>query len=237
MNEPVQEQRCCLCNIRVADSDEHVPPESWFGEPHPQLITVRACEDCNNGSSRDDEYMRAFLCSMDVPEASPSLDQVRQRAVQRLHRPDYPGLLFRLLDNAEVTAQLDPETGERMIVASALRPEPDRIMKTISKQARAMIYHLTGQILSPATFTMLERLWGLQTQPPEHWEMWTSASAYALANGRTDTVGDVFRYTYCEIQRSACAALLRLEYYGVFPYIVLIFRPDFAPPQRIRTPF
>jgi hypothetical protein len=183
--------------------------------------------------------MRAFLCNMnmDVPGASPTLDAVRRRAARGLNRPEFPGLRNRLLENSEVTVQLDPATGERLIVGAGLRPEPDRVMRTIKKQTRAMFFYLKAQRLSPATFTVLERVWGLHTRPADHWEMWTSASAYALANGQTAAVGDVFRYTYCEIQHSACAAQLRLEYYGVFPYIVLIFRPEFWPPQRIRAPF
>jgi hypothetical protein len=239
MNRPdPAAERCCLCNVRIAETDEHVPPRSWFERPYPDnLITVRACEECNHGSHLDDDYLLTFLCAMQIEGGTPTLDRARERMIRGLQRPQAERFRARLESNSEVTVRVDERTGERVISAVAMRPEPDRVMKTIRKQTRALVYHLTGRILSQATFTMLERVWGLQTRPAQHWELFTQASEYALRNGRRDALGNVFRYHYCEIQRSACIAVLRLEYYGVFPYVVLIFLPDFAPPQRVRFPF
>lgn len=60
-------------------------------------------------------------------------------------------------------------------------------------------------------------------------------SDYVL-KGETGSVGDVFHYAYREIKRSACASVVRLEYYGVFSWVALVYRPEFAPPQDVLGP-
>src|SRR5678816_3709575 len=41
---------------------DHVPPRNLFPTPPPTgLITVPACDDCNGGESKDDEWFRLTL--------------------------------------------------------------------------------------------------------------------------------------------------------------------------------
>jgi len=43
----------------ASTSDDHIPPKTIFGDKKPSdLITVPACEGCNNGCSLDDEYFK-----------------------------------------------------------------------------------------------------------------------------------------------------------------------------------
>jgi hypothetical protein len=206
-------RRCILCSINLADTQEHVPPESFFEQPYPpNLITVPACTECNHGSHLDDEYLLAYLVSLDMPGASPTLDLVRQRITRGLHRPQFPGLRRRLQRAIEFSCDRDPATGTRLA------------------------YHVTGNPVRRSTFMQIERIHNRQTRPPDFWEQWVKASEYAL-KGETGSVGDVFRWHHRDIRRSACAAVVRLEYYGVFAYVALIYRPDFSPPQRVAYPF
>ena len=66
--------------------------------------------------------------------------------------------------------------------------------------------------------------------------MWQAAAAEAMT-GTVGQRGDVFRYAYKPIRRSACAAVVKLEFWEIFGYAAMIFRPDFAPPQRVNIPF
>jgi hypothetical protein len=228
--------RCVLCSVREADSVEHVPPESFFEAPYPKnFITVPACTPCNHGTHLDDDYLLAYLVSLDVPGASPALHGVRQRVTRGLHKPGFGGLKMRLAKSLEWNYQLDSVTGTRM-ARVGIRSEPARLARVIRKQVRGLAYHLTGNPVRPSTFMQLERTHNMHTRPPAFWEMWVGARDYAL-KGETGRVGDVFGYAYREVKRSACAAVMRLEYYGVFSYVALIFRPGFSPPQRIAVPF
>ena len=236
MNAALGDRRCVLCSVNAADSAEHIPPRSFFEPPYPEdLITVPACGPCNHGSHLDDDYLLAFLVSLDTPGASPTLERVRDRVTRGLHRPAFPGLRNRLQGAVEFRYESDPDTGTA-IAHVGIRPEPDRLTRVLQKQVRGLAYHITGNRVRRTTFMQLERIHNRQTRPPEFWEMWVKAAEYAL-RGQTGTVGDVFRYSYREVERSACAAVARLEYYGVFGYVALIYRPEFAPPQRVAFPF
>jgi hypothetical protein len=222
-------------NVLQSATSEHVPPQSFFERPYPaNLITVPACKPCNEGSQQDDAYFLAFLASRDVAGAAPSLDRVRERVTRGLHRPNFRGLRDRLIRHSELSARVDPETGLHELTLGT-RPESDRVKRTIDKQVRGMAYYLTGRRVPKSTFTMLERVWGTPIKTADVWQMFIGAADYAL-RGTSGSVGDVFRYAHREVERSACAAVVRLEFYGVFPYVALLFRPDFAPPQRVRVP-
>ena len=235
MNAALGDGRCVLCSIRPANTVEHLPPRSFFEPPRPQLITVPACRECNHGSHLDDDYLLAFLVSLDTPGASPILDHVRERVTRGLHRPGYPGLRDRLQEAVEFRYKRDPVTGAG-VAQVGIRPEPDRLTSVLQKQVRALVYHVTGNPVRRTTFMQLERIHNRHTRPPEFWEMWVKASEYAL-QGHTGRVGDVFDYAYRAVNRSACTAVVRLEYYQVFGYVALIYQPDFAPPQRVAFPF
>lgn len=231
-----EKQRCVLCSVNPADSVEHVPPRSFFEPPYPNnLITVPSCALCNQGSHLDDDYLLAFLASLDTRGASPTLDLVRTRVTRGLHRPAFPGLRKQLQQAVEFRYERDPATGTG-IADAGIRPEPDRLTRVLQKQVRGLAYSLTSTPVRRSTFIQLERTHNMQTQPPEFWEMWVKAAEYAL-RGQTGRVGDVFGYAYREVKRSALAAVVRLEYYAIFSYVALVYRPDFAPPQRVVMPF
>lgn len=51
---------CAFCGQQFrGKTKDHVPPRGLFGEsPKGNLITVPACEKCNNDTSKDDEFFR-----------------------------------------------------------------------------------------------------------------------------------------------------------------------------------
>ena len=53
---------CAYCDINLANTVDHVPPRNIFPSPRPNnLITVPACDVCNNKYAKDEEY---FMASM-----------------------------------------------------------------------------------------------------------------------------------------------------------------------------
>jgi hypothetical protein len=229
------QDQCVLCGINAATSREHVPAESFFERPYPpNLITVPACAACNQGSHLDDDYFLAFLVSRDLTGGPAVLDSVRDRVYRGLRRPDRPGLHIRLLE-ASVLVRSGVGTEHQRLTAES-RPEGERILREVRKQVRGLAFHLTDRIVPRSTFVGVERTFFTHTQPPQYWHHWIKGGEYAMS-GRTGELGDVFRYGYREIERSACVAAMRLELYRVFSYTALIYRPDFTPPQRVRFPF
>lgn len=53
---------CVICGIRPVTSRDHIPPRSIFPKPPPgDLITVPACDNCNNMSSGLDEEFKVAI--------------------------------------------------------------------------------------------------------------------------------------------------------------------------------
>ena len=58
----MRQEICALCGTRNANTREHIPPRGIFPNPRPSdLITVPACYECNNNSSRLDESFLVHL--------------------------------------------------------------------------------------------------------------------------------------------------------------------------------
>lgn len=227
---------CVLCGVARATTSEHVPPESFFESPYPpNLITVPACLSCNRGSATDDDYLLAYLVSIDVPGGAPTLAAVRDRVTRALHRPEFPGLKRRLQRNLVASVTEVPDTVE-LDARLRLRLEGERALRTIQKQTRAIAYFVTGRMVPRSTVVQAERLFGETPTRDERYEMLEGAEQFAL-EGTTGTRGDVFRYAYRPVKQSACSAVVSLEFYDVFRFVALIFQPGFATLQNVFLPF
>jgi hypothetical protein len=234
-NNPGGSSKCVLCGAATATTREHVPPESFFEAPYPDnLITVPSCEDCNLGTQRDDEYLLTYLVSLDYPGGSATLERVRDRQRRAIHRPGYGGLRQRLVDASEITRATD-STGS-LVDQLRTKPEGDRILKVIRKQTRGLAHFLTGQIFPSSTFIRAERIYGNAVVPTADVELWAAVAAEAMT-GAVGSRGDVFRYAYKSVARSACSAVVMLEFWQAYGYAAMIFQPGFSPPQRVALPF
>ena len=52
---------CAICGTREGTTRDHVPPKAIFPKPRPDLVTVPACPECNNGASDHDDLFKVFL--------------------------------------------------------------------------------------------------------------------------------------------------------------------------------
>jgi len=76
---------CVYCG-RPATTRDHVPPKAIFVELHlSDLVTVPACEDCNNRASQSDEGFRNIM-GMRASEKSPNSLALWQKTFRSLRR-------------------------------------------------------------------------------------------------------------------------------------------------------
>lgn len=72
-----QIRECVYCGEIKEVSREHVIPKCLFVKPYPpNLITVKACDDCNNAKSLNDDYFRDFLVADNWVSQSPIAQQI-----------------------------------------------------------------------------------------------------------------------------------------------------------------
>lgn len=84
---------CTYCGSVGPLSVDHVPPRCLFGSPTPNdLIKVPACLLCNQGASKDDEYLKTMLVLKDRAGDHPEALAVRPGVFRSLEMPEKLGL-------------------------------------------------------------------------------------------------------------------------------------------------
>lgn len=115
------------CGAEGFVTDDHCPPKGLFAKPRPTLITVPACDECNRGFSRDDEYFRDFF----VMDERSRGNQDRDALVALINRS------YTRPQSAKMQAALARETRAR------IRERPNSDVLTIGR-----LRHASGMRLS-----------------------------------------------------------------------------------------
>jgi hypothetical protein len=90
---------CVYCG-QPATTVDHVPPKCMFGEKKPSnLITVPACEPCNVGASKDDQYMQrlALVAGADAHTVGKQVNEAFLRAIERPQQKGMRAAFFQSL--------------------------------------------------------------------------------------------------------------------------------------------
>jgi len=83
---------CVICNELPATTDDHIPPKCIFAvRDRSNLLKLPTCVNCNNHSSKDDEYLRSVLISRVDVEENQSTNELRNALMRSLSNPDQPG--------------------------------------------------------------------------------------------------------------------------------------------------
>jgi len=131
--------------MREATTRDHVPPKAIFHEPYPpNLITVPACDKCNNEGSKYDSEFRVVV-SMNAGIDSPRTDYFwRGYALRTLARNNR--LKTHVFDSGRRVNLTSPSgiiLGEAFAVPYSVRKHS----AVINRVVRGLYYHHFGQVL------------------------------------------------------------------------------------------
>ncbi len=130
--------RCFLCGVEEGLTREHVPPKGLFPSPRPSdLITVPACEPCNNQFSKDDEYFRLAMAAF--IDRSPAGDRIWNEKVERSTVPSkrIAPEIEDILKYSQVIRSSE-SSGEESVAMMAL--DPDILHRVVEKIVRGLLY-------------------------------------------------------------------------------------------------
>ncbi len=88
---------CVFCGVQDKVKEDHVPPKNLFvGFPDEELIKVPGCKSCNEGSSKDDEYFRAFLIPQEDIASHPQAQKLNRIVREKFDASELKGLESRM---------------------------------------------------------------------------------------------------------------------------------------------
>lgn len=131
---------CYICGD-LADTRDHIPPDGIFPVPKPtNLITVPACSECNEGSSKDDEYFRTVIAtaSSESPYAEKLLDTKITR--QFKERPALQTHLFNKMKKVDIFS----EGGIYLKKGYAFKVDQERVQTVVEKIVKGLYFHEKG---------------------------------------------------------------------------------------------
>lgn len=140
-------EQCIYCDSQEKITSDHVPPRCLFSKPRPHLLTVPACEKCNNSAKLDDEYFR-IVVSVGVENNLEGQRAWREGVIRTLRRSEK--LLQHLLGS---TRSVDIVTPAGVIVGTghAFKAENDRIRRVVIRIVRGLLWHHYGVKTDPGT--------------------------------------------------------------------------------------
>ncbi|MFP5436790.1 MAG: hypothetical protein ACLGH8_03335 [Bacteroidia bacterium] len=122
--------KCYMCD-NDSTSVEHTPPKSFFPANHRNnLLTVPACKEHNEDTSKDDEYVRNIM-TMSIHNNKTAIDHFFQKSLKSFQRS--PALASSVRNSLKEVSEFKPD-------AHAFQVERDRFDRTIRKIAYALFY-------------------------------------------------------------------------------------------------
>jgi hypothetical protein len=225
----MSEELCAYCD-HPATTRDHVPSKQLFTPPLPNLITVPACDRCNNGASEDDEVFRNELSIMagSFGESAKAAERLRpaMRGIRRNR-----ATLRRMVLGAKPVERYSMR-GIYLGLGYAVPLVPGVQERVIKRIVRGLYWHHFRSRL--ATDTHIEIVFIDKRKP--HWEY--ALSALRPLNLRHVLIGDgeTFQYLYGQANDdSAFSVWLLIFFKGTSEQIMLAHTRPQAGSKNERT--
>ncbi len=130
--------KCTYCGTPGVLHRDHVPPKGLFPSPRPNnLITVPACDGCNLGASRHDEYFRTVVALRGDVGGTPAGRRVQASVLRALNRPGQRGFR-KAIDRA---TEKSPILDSRGSPLSIIEVQVDRLAAVVNRITAGLFFH------------------------------------------------------------------------------------------------
>jgi len=209
--------QCVHCGRTGFISDDHLPPQNLFPPPRPNnLITIPNCDECNGGSSKDDEYFRIWLVSRENTKGHPARDAVfptMQRSLRRKAAPGFAKAFRRKLTPTERFTSSGIYAGTGLLQEF----EGHRIDKVAARITQGLFFHEKGYRLPDDHVVRTFCLFRIDHLDPELSQSVTDFIAALLASPPR-SIGTVFRYWWLQSPNGPHNSVWLFEFYARLEY-------------------
>lgn len=188
---------CAYCGDTGARTVDHVPPKCLFPKPRPDdLITVPCCEECREGTSKDDEYFWTMLVLRARLAQHPDVQSLLPKVIRSLKKPQKEGFVRSILEG---TGLIDLETEGGLYLGKAPTYEVDfgRMTRVVKRTIKGLYWHETdGERLRSDTHVTTYALENFEAMDQEQAKALIHLVDLAASGDRGEAIGkDTFRYS------------------------------------------
>ncbi|RYZ82676.1 MAG: hypothetical protein EOP06_21285 [Proteobacteria bacterium] len=212
---------CTYCGELRKPTKDHVIPKALFPKPYPlNMITVPACEDCNNAKSRDDDFLRDILTSDIYGSQSMEAQKVfKSKVLSSVNQnsSDFARLII-------AQGRVEPFYSHGGIQLDSLPTAPldtariDRIFSTLIRG----LYYDARKLYIPKGYNFNV----MRYHPREFQQVYDELSA-TLKMRNPRILGNIFGATYTCAEEDPLTTIWLLWFYNNVCFSVSSINPDF----------
>jgi hypothetical protein len=214
----IRSQGCIYCGAAfVAMTADHVPPKKLFPKPRPtNLITVPACETCNQSFSEDDEYFRFAMVTPSYDHPAGRLLWENEVVKSTFHR--HPKLISQMVARIR-TIELRSYSGLHLGRSGALPFEWRRVTRVVRRISKGLIWHHFRRIApNDGSITVIT--------DPNHLDIAVQGALEDGKQARKVGDGSVFAYRFGYVGCRPEASIWLLQFYSRLNFLVLSIPKD-----------
>lgn len=233
---------CVSCGA-PASSRDHVPPKELLSKPYPKnLITVPSCGDCNNGASRDDEYLRNTLLLRIETADHPEALKLRPRFYRGFFDAQHPGARREVLRKLKPVRLVSP-AGLSLGRTASFEVEVPRIHRVIRRIVYGLYFRTRGERLPDGCVIDVYPGDAVAGDVSADGELLRALGGTVLIRGRQRTIGaEAFSYWFYDArEQEDCDRLgphdtvWMLRFYGAVDYLCITRTGDVGIPEVAST--
>lgn len=213
-------QECAYCGELKEISREHVIPLCLFSRPYPpNLITVPACDKCNNDKSLDDDYLRDMLtCDIFGNQSSTAQKIFYEKVIKSVNRKSS------VIGNTAISnARLEPfYTNQGLYLGEypSFSIDGERVKNMFSLLIRGLYYDARKERFPDGYVFEILRYY-----PWDFKDIWEAFSKLNLNGPRA--LGDVFSCVFASAQEDPFTTSWLILFYERVIISVLAINPKF----------
>jgi len=192
---------CAYCGQTKPVTDDHVPPKNLFPKPRPSdLITVPICDECNCGTSTDDEYFRLVVSMQFRAAQHPDAQRVLSAVYRSLERPEARGLRIAFLNRVREVSLIS-RLGLYVGKTGVYEVDHPRLERVAERIVRGLFFHHTGE---PVPSTCGVKAWCFEGRTlPDEMKQVLGDIVGGLQGSKSHELGNrTFRYKFSFVEES-----------------------------------
>lgn len=211
----VMSEKCYLCEAEKF-SMEHVPARCFFPEEpeyRKDLIKVPSCQQHNENTSKDDEYVRNIIC-MSIGNNSVAFKQFIDKVIKSFQHS--PALQSQTLHNSQ---KVYVEEEQCLQQTFAFQIDRDRFDKVMKKIGYALYYHEYNKVWQHGLLIATDNLLDANMQPDELGgviRIFRPLLKVPVFNGKNPKV---FQYKFAETEEGE--VILWMKFYEGFEVFII----------------